>query len=234
MIFVTEDPDSLPDIIAKITATELAEDLVVNTQPKPDWIGGFQLTSISLNAHSEEEISFKKRAIRSCLDGYVESKEAGFMHLVPDMKKGFLEAPQRSVSRFADVKKGGGFEYVGAIMPVDFIGQVIREGISISERHGTSYSIMIRIIGRAHCMMAAYAFGFNRADRQSVIGAQRALEDANKSVLKAGGIPWKSEVPGQRLIMEQMDPCTLKLITGIKKFLDPNGIMNPGNWQPVY
>jgi glycolate oxidase len=31
--------------------------------------------------------------------------------------------------------------------------------------------------------------------------------------------------------MERMDPNTLKLMTDIKKLLDPNGIMNPGNWE---
>ncbi len=234
MIFVTENPDYLPDIIHKITATELAEDLVINTQPRPDWIGGFQLTSINLTAHSEEEMKLKKRTIRKCLDEYIEKKEGGFMHLVPEMRDGFLEAPQRSVSRFADVKKGGGFEYVGAIMPVKLLPQAYRDGISIAEKHGTSYSIMIRIIGRAHCMMAAYAYGFNRADDEDVQKAKRALDDANRSALRLGGIPWKSELPGQKLIIEKMDPNTFRLITRIKNLLDPNRIMNPGNWESMH
>ena len=46
-----------------------------------------------------------------------------------------------------------------------------------------------------------------------------------------GGIVWKGEVAAQRLAMERMNPNTLRLIQGIKKFLDPNGIMNPGNWD---
>lgn len=231
MIFVTEDPELLPDIIHRITGTELAEDLVVNTQPRPDWVGGFQLTSISLTGHSEEEIRFKRRAVRQCLDPYVKSLEGGFMHLVPDMKKGFLEAPQRSVSRFADVKKGGGFEYVGAIMPVEYIAQAIRDGTEIAVKNGTSYSVMIRIIGRAHCMMAACAYGFNRADEEDVRRARRALDDANRAALAVGGIPWKTEVPGQKLIIEKMDPNTFQLMNRIRGLLDPNGIMNPGNWE---
>jgi len=231
MLFVTENPDLLPDIVLRITETEMGEDLVIMAQPKPDWIGGFQLTSVGVTGHSEKEIKFKKKTIRMALDDYIQRKEGGFMHLVPEMKAGFTEAPQRSVTRFADVKKGGGFEYVGAIMPVELLPQAYRDGIDIALRNGTSYSIMIRIVGRAHCMMAAYAYGFNRADLEDVKKAQHALHEANQSALKLGGIPWKSELPGQHLIIEQMDPNTFDLMTRVKKTLDPNGIMNPGNWE---
>jgi glycolate oxidase len=31
--------------------------------------------------------------------------------------------------------------------------------------------------------------------------------------------------------MERMDPNTLNLMKKIKQLLDPNGIMNPGNWE---
>ena len=231
MIFVTENPDLLPDVIYKITGTEMGEDVVVMAQPRPDWIGGFQLTSINLTGNSEEEIKFKKKAIRKVLDEYVQSKEGGFMHLISDMKAGFTEAPQRSVTRFADVKKGGGFEYVGAIMPIELLPQAYRDGIDIAIKNGTSYSIMIRIIGRAHCMMAAYAYGFNRADPEDVRKAKNALHEANQSALKLGGIPWKSELSGQHMIIEQMDPNTFDLMNRVRKVLDPNGIMNPGNWE---
>jgi glycolate oxidase len=33
------------------------------------------------------------------------------------------------------------------------------------------------------------------------------------------------------MAMEKMDPATLGLMKMIKEQMDPNGIMNPGNWE---
>ncbi len=231
MMFVTENPEYVPEIIYRVTETEVAEDVNVVTAPKPDWMEGFQLTNIAFTGNSDMEMDYKRKMIRQALEDYINDREGGFMFLTADLKKGFLETPQRSVARYADVKKGGGFEYVGAIMPVELFPRAYREGLAIADRCGTTYSFTVRIIGRAHCMMFAFAYPFNRADEEDVDKARNALHQTNQAVLKLGGIPWKAEAPAQRQIMEQMEPNTLKLMKRVKDLLDPNGIMNPGNWE---
>lgn len=231
MMFVVENPDYIPDIIYRITGTEVAEDINVISAPKPDWMEGFQLTNIALTANTDLEMDFKRKTVRAALAEYMDRKEGGFMFLADDMKKGFLETPQRSVARYADVRKGGGFEYVGAIMPVEAFPAAYREGLAIAARCGTTYSFTVRIIGRAHCMMFAFAYPFNRADREDVERARRALHETNAAVLEMGGVPWKAEAPAQRQILEKTDPNTLLLMKKIRGLLDPNGIMNPGNWE---
>ncbi|MCI0481940.1 MAG: FAD-binding oxidoreductase, partial [Candidatus Dadabacteria bacterium] len=69
------------------------------------------------------------------------------------------------------------------------------------------------------------------ADPADVKRAQKALEDTNEAALEIGGIPWKAEVPAQQGIIKRMDPNTYELMGRIRKTLDPNGIMNPGNWE---
>lgn len=231
MVFVTEDPEIIPDILFRITGTEMAEDVTVLAGPKPDWMGGFQLTSVTFTGNSDEEMVLKRRGIRKAVDEYVMRKEGGFMHLLPEMKKGFLESPQRIFTRFADVKKGGGFEYIGSVMPVDLLPRAYLKGIEIAERNRTSYVLMMRVIGRCHCMVCNFAYGFNRADKKDIQRAKKALQEGNEAVLNLGGIPWKAEWPVQRLIIQRMDPNTFQLMTRIRKVLDPNGIMNPGNWE---
>ena len=231
MIFVTENPEYLPDILFKITGTELVEDLNVSATELPHYMEGLQLTIISLTANSEKEMDFKKRTIRETLRSYVDEKEGGFM-FIPTFAKGrFLETPMREMTKVSDTKKGGGFEYVGAIMPVGLFPEAHEKGLEIAKRHDTPYSMAVRIIGRAHSMMFAFAYAFNRADDEDRKKMQRALHETNIAVLELGGIPWKAEEPAQQLILEKMDPETSKLMSKLKAVLDPNGIMNPGNWE---
>jgi glycolate oxidase len=231
LVFVTENPDYIPDVIYKVTETKMAEDVNLFAQPKPDWAEGFQQTVINITGNSEEEMSFKRRLIRRSLEKFIHDKEGGFMFIVPIVKKGFLEAPLRALTQFADVMKGGGFEYIGVIIPIENFPQAYRDTLEIAKKYRPKWSIMCRVIGRGHSMMFAYSWPFNRANSEDVQMARKALKESNLSALRNGGVIWKACVEGQKIMMEQMDPNTLNLLKGIKRFLDPNNIMNPGNWE---
>ncbi len=105
------------------------------------------------------------------------------------------------------------------------------QGHSKASKYRLSYSAMARIIGRNHCMMFGFAFTFNRADEDEMERARKALDEAAEFALEEGGVPWKPAVEEQKMTLDRMDPNTAKLLKGIKRFLDPNGIMNPGNWE---
>ena len=137
------------------------------------------------------------------------------------MKQRFLEEPDSSVAAVADARQGGGFEYVGAIMPIDLFPKAYRKGLEIAERHQVPFTTGARIIGLGHCMMFFYVYAFNRADPSDVKLAQEALEDTNAAVLEMGGIPWKAEAPAQKQIIEKMDPNTFSLMNRIREVLDP-------------
>ncbi len=231
MLFITENPEYLPDILFKITGTEMAEDLNVSATAEPHYMEGLQITIISLTANSEAEMDLKKRTIRETLRSYVNDKEGGFM-FIPTMAKGrFLETPMREMTKISDTKKGGGFEYVGAIMPLGLFAEAHKKGIEIATKYDTPYAMAVRTIGRGHSIMFAYAYAFNRADDEDRLKMQKALHETNIAVLELGGIPWKAEEPAQQLILEKMDPETSKLMNKVRSVLDPNGIMNPGNWE---
>lgn len=80
-------------------------------------------------------------------------------------------------------------------------------------------------------MMFSYTYAFNRADEAEVELARDALHKTNMAAMELGGIPWKAEAPAQTEIIKRMDSDTAAFIGRIRSLLDPQGIMNPGNWE---
>lgn len=231
LIFVIEDPELGPEVIRRISRVGVAEDVLAWMSPKPAWAEGFQMFNANFGAETEKELTLKRDLLRESVMDLINDRVGGFMPLPPDMKGRFMEAPQSTLAVFADVNKGGGFEYVGAIMPVELFPRAYNEGLDIAAEQRVTYSLGARVIGQAHCMMFFYAYAFNRADEADVRKAQRALEITNERVLEMGGIPWKAEEPAQKMIIKKMDENTFELMNRVRAVLDPNRIMNPGNWE---
>ncbi|MFW9994369.1 MAG: FAD-binding oxidoreductase [Candidatus Odinarchaeota archaeon] len=230
-VFAVEDPDLVPDIIHRVTHTEMAEDMFVGAQPYPPAFKDIISIGICITGDNEEELEFKRKMIWNALKMHIESKEGGFMAMTPDIKNEFLETPTSSTTRFADVMKGGGFEYCGPLIPVEKYPEAYKKLLEISSKHGITFGSASRVIGRSHCMMFSFGYPFNRADAENIERTKKALQDTNIASLEIGGVPWKPEKPSQQLIMNKMDKNTLELLQRVKKLLDPNGIMNPGNWE---
>jgi glycolate oxidase len=230
-IFVTEDPELVPGVIHQLAGVAVAEDIVAFMAETPSWVRGFQIVNVRYGAQTEEELRLKRDLLRESVREYIDDKVGGFMPLPVEMKQRFLEQPDSTITAVADTREGGGFEYVGAIMPIDLFPEAYRKGLEIAERHGVPCAAGARIIGLGHCMMFFYAYAFNRADPSDVKVAQEALEDTNATVLEMGGIPWKAEAPAQKQIIGKMDPNTFALMNRLRGVLDPKGIMNPGNWE---
>ncbi|MDQ1333716.1 MAG: FAD-binding PCMH-type protein, partial [Thermodesulfobacteriota bacterium] len=230
-IFITDREDLVPEMIYELTYTEMVEDINIFSQPKPMIFKDNHHITLFFTGDADEELEFKRKTIWHALDRFIKSKDGGFMGIAPAMKPTMLDMPQRSVSRFADVTRGGGFEYSGPIIMVDKYPACAHKILELAEKYHLGYSGMARIIGRSHAMMYGFAFTFNRADPDMMERTRKALHEVSIFALEAGGVFWKATVDEQRMAMEKMDPVTLGLMQMIKQQMDPNGIMNPGNWE---
>jgi len=223
---LAREPETIPNLINKITETEIVEDVLIGIQDKPEWMKGYITLIVYITGDDEQEIQEKTKILKKI---YRKGK-ARYMKVPDRYYDIFLEKPQFA-AKAADFRKGGGFEYVGCFCALDIIPNLIRIGMDISNNHGIIPTLGARIIGKGHSAMFFMSYSFNRADPKDVENARDALHETNIEVLKLGAIPWKAELVAQGLIMKQMDPGYKKLWKSIKKLIDPNNIMNPGNWE---
>jgi glycolate oxidase len=230
-IFITDSATFVPGILYELTHTEMVEDINVFAQPLPLIFKDNHHIVIYYTGDCEEELEFKKKMIFGALDQFIRGRDGGFMSVGPEMKKTLLEMPQRSASTFADVTRGGGFEYSGPIILIDDYPRCFAKLEQLAAKYDLKYHATGRIIGRGHAMMFSFAFTFNRADSVMLDRTRKALHQASQFALDVGGMFWKPTVEEQRLALEKMDPNTRRLMGMIKRCLDPGKIMNPGNWE---
>ena len=217
-------PRMIPDVISKITHTDIAEDIVFSVSE--GLVKGYVFLATFITGNSKEDIGPQIKILKRI---YRQAK-GGYMKIPDELRDYFLEKPI-FISNEADTRKGGGFEYVGSFVPLEKIPEAIEKAIEISNKYGITPSQVSRVIGKGHNVMFAASFPFNRANSIDMKNARSAIHETNKMILDLGGIIWKSELEGQKLMLEKMDPNYKKLFKAIRNVIDPNGIMNPGNWE---
>jgi glycolate oxidase len=229
LAFSTDDVDLIPEVIFKVTQLDLTEDFFLISQEKPDWMNHVFFIVI-ISGHFEEELELKKSIFKKLFREFKGGEKVKLVKdLHPALRKRFLDVPPLAALA-ADFRKGGGFEYTGAILPIDKVPEAWKKGIEISHKHGMICSYVHQVL-LGHSVMFGFNYSFNRADEEDIQKTRKALEESNQLTLDLGGMIWKGEVGAQRLTMEKMDPNTAQLIQKVKRLLDPNGIMNPGNWE---
>ena len=229
-LFVTDRVELVSEILYKLTHLEMLEDINVWFQPKPLMFKDNYHITIYFTGDTEEEIEFKRRMIWDAVQEFIDTKDGGFMGL-QFMKERLLEMPQRGVADFANVPKGGGFEYSGPITLIEHFPQYAAKVIELAAKYNVLYASSARIISGGHSMMFSISFAINRKDPAMMTRVKNALDEATEFALEMGGIPWKPNFMEQKMTMQKMDPNTLKLLQMVKRNLDPHGIMNPGNWE---
>jgi len=187
---------------------------------------GYVFVIAYVTGESQEEIDSHIKTFKRVY----RKANARYMKTPDRIRNVYLEKPIFAAAA-ADYRKGGGFEYVGANMPLEKIPEAYKRGAEISKKYRIVPTLGSRLIGGTHNIVMFFSYSFNRADTKDMENARNALHETNKLALELGGIPWKAELAGQQLILEKMDPNYKKLFNSIRNTLDPNRIMNPGNWE---
>jgi len=230
LLFVSDSAELIPEIIDELSQINLLENCFIITQEKPRWAQRIYYI-IVISGQSQAEFETKK-----VLHNQIFQKHQDRVSPVNEepaltpLRERFLGVPPFAATA-ADFRKGGGFEYTGAILPIEVTPRAWQSGIEIAHKYDLLYQLGIQLLPNGHSVMLAYSYPFNRAVAEEADRARGALDETNRLTLELGGVVWKPELPAQKLILERMDAGTRQLIDRIKKMLDPNGIMNPGNWE---
>jgi FAD/FMN-containing dehydrogenase len=230
LLFVSDSVELIPEIIAELSQINLLENCFIITQEKPRWAQRIYYI-IVVSGESEEEFETKKELHNRIFQKHRDKIEpVNEEPALTPLRERFLGVPPFAATA-ADFRKGGGFEYTGAILPIEVIPQAWQSGIEIAHKYDLLYQLGVQLLPNGHSVMIAYSYSFNRAVEEEAERARGALDETNRLTLELGGVVWKPELPAQKLILEKMDANTRQLINRIKKALDPNDIMNPGNWE---
>jgi len=224
--FITDNLDLVPEAVYEIDRIDLVENLFLWGQEKPDWMDHVYLVMV-VSGQSEEELEFKKNTYCKLLQQYKEIALVEEIH--PALRKRILDVPPFAATA-ADFKKGGGFEYTGAILPIDKIPEAWRRGKDIARKYSMLYSYAVQVLSD-QSVMFAFDYSFNRADIRDIQRTKKAIEKSDRLTLDLGGMVWRPELSAQRSMIKKMNPSTYKLMKNIKKLLDPNDIINQGNWE---
>jgi len=230
LLFVSDSTKLIPEIIVELSQINLLENCFIITQEKPRWAQRIYYI-IVISGQSQAEFETKKILHNQIFQKHQDkASPVNEEPALTPLRERFLGVPPFAATA-ADFRKGGGFEYTGAILPIEVIPQAWQSGIEIAHKYDLLYQLGIQLLPNGHSIMLAYSYPFNRAIAEEADRARGALDETNRLTLELGGVVWKPELPAQKLILERMDAGTRQLIDKIKKMLDPNGIMNPGNWE---
>jgi len=89
--------------------TDVAEDILLGIQDKPDWMKGYTFIIVYITGETEEELNNKTKILKKL---YRKGKSR-YMKVPERIAEIFLEKPQFA-AKAADFRKGGGFDsYIG-------------------------------------------------------------------------------------------------------------------------
>jgi FAD/FMN-containing dehydrogenase len=123
---------------------------------------------------------------------------------------------------------GGGISWPGTFTPAKKWAIVYKDWKQIVTDHNISPAVRMSMYRGVHYGMLRLMVPFDKQSAEATENARHAIVECLKVDLDHGGIPYKPPVDFAVEINKRMDPGYMDLLTRVKRFLDPNDIMNPG------
>ena len=123
---------------------------------------------------------------------------------------------------------GGGLTWVGTYGPTAGWAQAASRGARIMSERGFPPIIVSRPMKGGHFGVLRFVCCFDRDDGEEVARVKQLNRDLLELCLEHDFVPYKAPDWAWDAMAERIDPGFRELLAGVKRMLDPAGIMNPG------
>jgi len=202
--------------------------LVAEEAGKSDFYG-----MMNVNALTEEEMDVKVRKVFEIVKdsgAKIVEWEEGLKGLPPEEIGEVPVYPNMPMQEFGswNYLGGGGGEWDGAFLPwglvADYYEQCRKEAVKV-KKHCGFYN---RVMASGHYQYGRSQLWHDKDDPKDVEVACQLHRKFNEICINLGGVRYKPQYWATESVSRQMDGVALKLMHNLRKLIDPNGIMNPG------
>ena len=192
------------------------------------------LTWLSVGANNDKELKIKWKIINKLVNTTNKEEKrslillntADFGELGKKINR-TLDLPMQLPSMY-DLREGGGLTWVGSYVPLTKWLEACNRGLTVMDKYGFLPGVLHRPMKRGHYGVLRFFIPFNKNDPEDNKTVRKICNELLDIVLDVGGVPYKVPAWAAGRLMEQADPNYVDLLKRLKKFFDPNGIMNPG------
>ena len=125
--------------------------------------------------------------------------------------------------------RGGGGEWIGSYCSTRDITTYYNLARKVALKYGHAPQFYSRILFGGHYCVARTNINFNKNDPEDIAKTRECLKELHDEVQKLDGvIMYKPPKWVVKYYKNKNLPATNELVEKLKKFLDPNNIMNPG------
>ena len=184
----------------------------------PDFI-----SLITTQAYTEKQHEAQCEAIKNiCKEGKIRllSASEGAEAVTP---------PPVQYWNFWNFTRGGGGQWIGSYCSTRDVVKYYNVSRKICLKYGKPPQFYSRILFGGHYVVARSNVNFNKNDPDDIEIARKILKEIHDEVQKLDGVVmYKPPLWAVKYYKDKTLPATTELINRIKKLLDPNNIMNPG------
>jgi len=192
------------------------------------------LTWVNIGANNDKQLKQKWKVVNKLVNETNKNEKRNLILLntadFGDLGKKIddsLDLPMQLPPMY-DLREGGGLSWVGSYVPLTKWLEACNRGLVVMDKYGFLPGVLHRPMKRGHYGVLRFFIPFNKNDPEEGKTVKKICNELLDIILDVGGVPYKVPAWAAEKLMERADPNYVDLLKRLKKFFDPNGIMNPG------